>query len=391
MPPRRALLVIILGAMAAFGPLATDMYLPAFPAIAASLPAEPAAVQRTLAAFFAGMAVAQLAYGPLADRFGRKPPLLAGLAIFTLASVGCALTRDIHWLTALRFCQGLGGCAGMVMARAVVRDVTEGAASVRLMSQLMLVMGVAPVLAPSLGGALLAAADWRAVFWVLAGYGAALALVVAAALPETLPPGRRRRDGPAQVLGVYARLLADRRFMGHALSGTLPMGGLFAYIAGSPFVFMDLHGVAPADYGLLFGANALGIMLAAQANAALARRLPAPRVLAATQWWMAAAGALLLLAALTGIGGIRAIAVALFLFVAGLGAVMPLATALAMAPQGRAAGSASALIGTLQFGGGALAAGLLGLLHDGTALPMAAVVAACGAGGPLARRLLLGR
>jgi MFS transporter, DHA1 family, multidrug resistance protein len=382
-------LVVLLGALSAFGPFAVDMYLPAFPAIAEGLRADPSAVQRTLAAFFLGMGIGQLAYGALSDRFGRRGPLLGGLALFTLASMGAALAGSAGWLTGLRFVQGLGGCAGMVVARAIARDLTEGPAMVRLMSRLMLVMGIAPIVAPTLGGALLAMAGWRAIFWALALYGAALALAVARALPESLPPERRRRDGPAQVARVYAGLLADRRFLGLALSGALPMAGMFAYIAGSPFVFMELHEVSPAGYGLFFGINALGIMAVAQANARLAGRVPPLRTLAAVQGAMAMVALLLVGAALTGLGGFPAIVALLLLYVSGVGAVMPLASALAMAPQGRVAGGASALIGTLQFGLGAAVGWLVGALHDGTAAPMALGIALCGVAGVAARVALV--
>lgn len=389
MSPRPWFLPLLLGAMAAFGPLATDMYLPAFPAIAAGLPADPASVQVTLATFFAGTALGQLGYGPLSDRVGRRPALLLGLVVFTLASIGCALTRDIDALIWLRFGQGLGGCAGMVVSRAIVRDLTEGVASIRLMSQLMLVMGLAPILAPSLGSALLGLADWRAIFWVLAAYSAGLAVLVALFLPESLEAERRRRDGPAGILMTYARLLRNRQFLGHALSGALPSGGLFAYIAGSPFVFMQLFHLSPDRYGLLFGLNAFGLILAGQVTARLARRLPGEPLLAAVQGVMAVAGLLLLGAAITGLGGFWAIVALIFCYVACFGAVMPLATTLALAPQSRAAGSASAVIGTLQFGLGAVTGALVGALHNGTAVPMAAIIAACGVLGVLARRLLV--
>jgi DHA1 family bicyclomycin/chloramphenicol resistance-like MFS transporter len=388
MQPVALSLTLILGAMSAFGPLATDMYLPAFPVITAGLGTDAGAVQRTLAAFFTGMALAQLVYGPLADRFGRKPPTLVGLAIFTIASIGCALTTDVGWLTGWRFVQGLGGCAGMVMARAIVRDLTQGSASVRLMSQLMLVSGMAPILAPSIGSALLAVADWRAIFWVLALYSAGLAVVVRLGLRESLPVERRRKDSLAGIMQVYGRLLGNRHFLGHALCGALPIAGMFAYIGGSPFVFMDLHGVTPTHYGLFFGLNAFGIMLMAQLNARLSRRIAPERALTLVLGFMATAGLLLLGMAATGIGGFPAIAALLFCYVACIGATMPLATTLAMGPQGRVAGSASALIGTLQFGLGALAGWLVGVLHDGTAVPMALGVALAGVGGLLAKLLL---
>ncbi|SDC29154.1 multidrug effflux MFS transporter [Belnapia rosea] len=387
MPPVSAFLVLILAAMSAFGPLATDMYLPAFPAIAAGLRTDAATVQKTLAAFFAGMAIAQLAFGPLSDRFGRRPPLLAGLGIFVLGSIGCALTGDAGWLSVWRFVQGLGGCAGMVTARAILRDVTEGTATIRLMSRLMLVVTLAPILAPSIGGLLLGWGGWRAIFWALVAYGLGLALVVTLTLPETLAPERRRREGLVGIVTVYARMLGNRRFMGLVLSGVLPMGGLFAYIAGSPFVFMELHGVAPAHYGLVFGANALGIMGVSQLNAMLSQRHPPERVLL---WGLLAmAGAGVVLAALSGSGSFLGVALPLFVYVASIGMVMPIAAALAMASQGRAAGSASALIGTLQFSGGALAGALVGALHNGTAVPMAAVMAIGGIGGLLSRLLLV--
>ncbi|MBL6454501.1 multidrug effflux MFS transporter [Belnapia sp. T6] len=388
MPGLPFYLLPVLAAMSAFGPLATDMYLPAFPAIAAGLGTDAARVQATLATFFAGMSLAQLVFGPLTDRFGRRPPLLAGLAIFVLGSVGCGLTEEIGWLSLWRFVQGLGGCAGMVTARAIVRDVSEGTATIRLMSRLMLVVTLAPILAPSIGGLLLGWGGWRAIFWALVIYGAGLALVVGLVLPETLPPERRRREGLAGVLMVYGRMLGTRRFMGLVLSGVLPMAGMFAYIAGSPFVFMELHGVAPGWYGLLFGANAVGIMAVSQLNAMLSQRHPPERVLLWGLLSMATAGVLLALFSRS--DHVWLVALPLFVFVASIGMVMPIAAALAMSSQGRAAGSASALIGTLQFGGGAISGALVGAFYDGTALPMAAVIAVSGIAG-LASRLLLVR
>jgi DHA1 family bicyclomycin/chloramphenicol resistance-like MFS transporter len=383
-------LILILGGLSAFGPFATDMYLPAFPAITAGLGTDPAAVQRTLAAFFAGMACGQFLYGPAADRWGRKLPMFVGLGVFTAASLGAALAEGIGFFTLMRLMQGLGGCAGVVVARAIARDLTEGPAMVRLMSQLMLVGGLAPIIAPSIGGAVLGLVGWRGIFLTLAAYSALLFVAVALFLPESLPPEKRRRDTPWQVIVTYWRLVSNRRFLGLALSGALPVAGMFAYIGGSPFVFMELNGISPQGYGLYFGANALGIMAVAQTNAWVIRRGVQPaRALAAVQWAMAAAGAALLLVALTGLGGFPAIVVALFCYVAGVGAVMPLASSLAMAPHGAVAGSASALIGTLQFGIGAVTGWLVGAMHDGTAVPMAIGVALCGAAGVVARTALV--
>jgi len=386
-PQRR--LPFILGAMAAIGPFSIDMYLPALPMLGEALGSTAGAAQASLAVFFLGMALGQIFYGPLADRYGRRLPLFIGLSVYTLASLACALAPNIESLIAARLLQALGGCTGMVISRAVVRDVTDERGAIRLMAKLMLVMGVAPIIAPIIGGALLGVIGWRGIFFCLAAYGAVLLLVIALFLPETLAPERRRRDGLLQVFGVWRRLLGDGYFMGHALAGGLVIGGMFAYITGSPFVFMQLHGVRPEDYGFYFGANALGIMLAGQITARLSDRLAPAQMLSIAIGISAISGALLLLATSTGFGGFTAIVVSLFLYVSTIGAVMPLTAARAMAPPGAIAGNASALMGTLQFGSGALVGVALGALQNGTALPMALVVALCGMGGWLVRRLLV--
>ncbi len=386
--PSHRRLALILGALAAIGPFSIDMYLPALPALGASLGASPGAVQGTLAIYFLGLAVGQVLYGPLSDRLGRRRPLFVGLGLYTVAAAACALAPDVQALTGARLLQALGGCAGMVIARAVVRDVTDERGAVRLMAQLMLVMGVAPIVAPVIGGALLPVFGWRGIFGLLTLYGAVLLAAIRLLLPETLPPERRRRDGVLAVLRVWGGLAADRRFMGHALAGGFIIGGLFAYISGSPFVFMELHGVPAGQYGFYFGANALGIMVAGQVVGRLAQRVAPARLLPVVIWVPLLAGLALLGVAATGLGGFAAMLVALFAYVAMIGAVMPLTVALAMGPHGAVAGSASALMGTLQFTIGAGAGALLGVLQDGTAVPMAAVIAGCGVAGWIARRVL---
>lgn len=378
MPANYRRLALILGMMTALGPLGVDMYLPAFPALAADLQASPAAVARTLAAFLLGMAVGQLAFGPLSDRLGRRVPIFAGLMLFGAASAGCAMATGAEALTWLRLAQALGGCAGIVVARAVVRDLCDERGMVRMNAMLMLVMGVAPILAPMLGGWLLALAGWRAIFWVLAIYAVIATVLVAAFLPESLPPERRRRDGPSEIVAVYLSILRDRRFLAHALAGAVPMTGLFAYLVASPSLLMERHGLGPVQYGFAFGANALGLIIAGQVIARLVRRrAPAellPRALAAC----AVAGLLVPLAVAT--GGLVPVLAALFLYLATMGAVLPLASALAMAPLGRVAGSGSAVLGTLQFGGGAVVGVTLGALGSG-AWAMAATLAAAGCAG----------
>ncbi|MBW6401245.1 multidrug effflux MFS transporter [Roseomonas sp. HJA6] len=370
------------------GPFSIDMYLPALPALGASLNASPGAVQGTLAIYFLGLACGQMMYGPMSDRFGRRGPLFVGLSLYTVAATACALAPDVQTLTVARLFQALGGCSGMVIARAMVRDVSDERGSVRLMAQLMLVMGVAPVIAPIVGGAVLPVFGWRGIFALLAVYGVTMLAVIALFLPESLPIERRRRDGFAAVLRVWVGLLMDRRFLGLALAGGFISGGMFTYISGSPFVFMELNGVPPGHYGFYFGANALGIMAMGQIVGRLAHRIPPKRILPVTITVPFVSGLVLLLVTKTGFGGFPAMLVALFFFVAMMGGVMPLTTALAMGPHGAVAGSASALMGTLQFSIGALSGTVLGALQDGTAVPMAMVIAGCGVAGWCSRRFL---
>jgi DHA1 family bicyclomycin/chloramphenicol resistance-like MFS transporter len=371
-------LAVMLGGLTAMGPLAIDMYLPALPAIARDLNASAASVQGSLAVYFIGIAAGQAFYGPLSDRWGRKSMLYVGLSIFLLSSAGCALSADVRALIAFRFLQALGGCAPLVVPRAVVRDYFDQRGSVRMLSVLMLVMGLAPILAPLVGGQLLVHLGWRSIFWVLAAYGAIWLSVVTCLLPESLPAERRRPERLAGVLAVYGRLLRDRTYMGYVLAGGMIFAGMLAYIAGSPFVFIELFGVPPEQYGLFFGANAIGIIGASQINRWLASRVDARRIIGVVIPVAMTAGFVLLADAYTGFGGFAGILVPLFFFIACHGFVMPNTTALAMAPHGGVAGSASALLGTVQFVLGATAGTLVGVLGDGTAVPLAAVIAACG-------------
>src|SRR5262245_32214199 len=294
-------IVAILGGLTAMGPLAIDMYLPALPAIARDLHSTPGLVQVSLAAYFIGIAGGQALYGPLSDRMGRKPALYVGLLVFTLSSIACALAPRVEVLIACRFLQALGGCAPLVVPRAVVRDHFDQQASVRALSALVLVMGLAPILAPLVGGQLLTRWGWRAIFVVLAAYGAAWLVIVTLFLPESLPRDARRAQPPAVVLATYRRLLGGRAFIGRVLSGGMMFSGLLAYISGSPFVFIELFGVPPERFGFYFGANAAGLITASQVNAWLARRHGARRLVSAVIPCAAAAGVVLMVAAGTGI------------------------------------------------------------------------------------------
>lgn len=383
-------LTLILGALTASAPMSIDMYLPSLPTLEVAFATDAASVQLTLAAYFIGLALGQAVYGPLSDRWGRRPPLVAGLVIYIAASIGCALAPTIDSLVALRLAQALGGCAGTVIARAVVRDLFEQQEAARMFSLMVLVMGAAPILAPLVGGQILTLFGWQAIFWALALFGLACLAAVLLGLPETRPAGRSG-GGFAGVLRTYALLLRDRRFLGYALAGGVAQAGMFAYITGSPKLFIDVYGIAPEHFGFLFGLNALGLITAAQINRRLLTRVSSDAVLYRASAMVASFGLLLLAMAALDPFGPLGVLVPLFLYVATLGFSQPNAIAGAMAAHAERAGSASALIGTLQFSVGALAGVLVGALPDDGPLGMAAVIAACGALALTAQRLMVGR
>jgi DHA1 family bicyclomycin/chloramphenicol resistance-like MFS transporter len=383
-------LALILGALAAFAPLSTDMYLPSLPALAREFAAGAGTVQLTLAAFFLGFALGQAFYGALSDRYGRKPLLNLGLLLYVGASAGCAAARNIDALIALRFAQGLGGCAGVVIARAVVRDLFDFPESARMYSLLLLIMGIAPIVAPLLGGWILVTLGWRAIFWTLALFGAVCLGAAARALGETHPASAERPSLGALMRG-YLTILRHRAFLRYTLASTLGMAGMFAYISGSPFVFIEVYGVPAHAYGWLFGTNALGLAVASQINRRLLRRVSAERLLARAVAINAGVGPLLFAAVATGLGGFPVILALLFCYIATLGFSFPNAIAGAMAPFPARAGAASALFGTVQFVLAAVAGALVGQLHDGSAVPMAAVIALFGASALVAQRLLASR
>jgi len=339
-------LALLLGALSAFGSLSIDMYLPAFPAIRSDLAASEAQVQLTLAVFFAGLGLGQAFYGPISDRYGRRRPLCFGLALFVLASAACALARSVEGLVAWRLVQSIGGCAGIVIARAVVRDRYDERDSARVFSLLLLVMGLPPILAPLVGGQILIHFGWRAVFWVLASFGLACLIAAVLILPESLPYERWGPGGPRGALRVYARLLRDHAFMRYNLASALAISGMFVYIFGSPFVFMQIHGVRPERYGLLFGLNAIGLMGASLLNRVLLGRVAGTAILSRALFVTAAAGLAIITATWTGAGGFPGLLAPVFVYISSLGFVLPNVMAAALAPQGRNAGSASALLGT---------------------------------------------
>jgi len=388
MTPRRIDTLVILGALTAFAPLGVDMYLPAFPALERAFATTPGAIQGTLASFFLGFALGQGFFGPLADRFGRKKPLYAGLGLFALASIGCAYAPSVEWLTGLRFVQAIGACAGGVVARAMVRDLYTPREAAGVFATLMLVMGLAPILAPLLGGYLFLWLGWESIFWALALIGLACIAAVALRLPETHRAENVRPLAFGPVLRGYRALLGHRAFVARALAGGFSFAGLFTYIAGSPHVFITLNGIAPEHYGWLFGANAFGLIMVSQTNRWLVRRFPLATVLRGALSVQCFAGLGLLTAAVTGLGGLAGLFVFIMLYCACIGLVGSNATALAMAPFAENAGAASGLLGMLQFSLGAVMSTAMGAMPGATAIPFAATVAVCGILGLTTERVL---
>jgi DHA1 family bicyclomycin/chloramphenicol resistance-like MFS transporter len=372
----RARLVVILGALSAFGPLSVDFYLPALPRLTRDFGAAASAGQLTLSGCVLGLAVGQLAAGPLSDRLGRRPPLVVGLLVYGAASVACAVAPSIWLLAAFRLVQGLSGAAGLVISRSIVRDLHAGVDAARLFSVLILVVGVVPALAPVVGGELLRVTSWRGLFVILAVVDAAILAAVALWLRETLPPGRRRAAG-----GVgrgFGELLRDRLFVVYAATLGLGFAAMFAYISGSSFVLQDIYGTSPQLYGVVFGMNACGLVACSQVNRALVGRLAPERLLRVGVAASAGSGVALLAVVLAGGIGLAGILPCLFVTVSAIGFIGPNASALALTDYPHLAGSASALLGVFQFGFGAAAAPLVGIAGKTTAVPMALLIALFG-------------
>ncbi len=371
----RVRLVVVLGSLTALGPLTIDTYLPALPGITEDLRTTPGAVGLTLTATLVGFAVGQLLMGPVSDVLGRRRPLMAGAAAHIAASVMCALAPNIAVLTGFRVLQGVAASGAAVVALAVVRDVAHGRTFVVLMSRLLLVMGAAPVLAPTLGSQVLRWTDWRGVFLALAVISAALLVLTALALPETLPAQRRLRGGVAGSLRGYAALLTDRVFVGLALVGGLTMAAIFGYVGGSSFVLQEQYGLDVQEYGLVFGVGSLFVIAGTQSNPRLVHRWSSAQVLGGALVLGSAGGVAMVLAAATGTGGLLGLLVPLWCVLAAVGLSFPNAPALALERHGRTAGTAAALLGAAQFGVAGLVGPVLGATGV-TAVTMSAVIAA---------------
>lgn len=373
-PPSFPVLATVLGLMSMFGAISIDMYLPALPALEGALQASPAAVQLTLGAFLIGFGLAQLVYGPLSDTWGRRPITLGGILLYLIGSILCATAETAQALIIARLLQGIGASAGPVMARAMVRDLYSRDQSARMYSILMLLMGVAPMVAPVVGGQLLVYFDWRSIFWALTGFGAVCLLVALALAPETLPPARRSRGPLNTALHHYHELLHARAFLGYCLSAGFIYGGMFAYIAGTPHVYITVMGVSAQHFGLLFGVNVIGMMILSAVNSRIVTRVGADRMLTYGLLLSLFGASLLLITVSFDLFGLAGIAVPLFVILASLGMVGANAMAGALAAYPHMAGAASALGGVMPFIVGLGVGGVLGLFQDASARPMAYLI-----------------
>lgn len=374
---RPILTILILGLLSAIGPFSIDMYLPGFESIANSLDTSVAHIQLSLTSFFVGIASGQIIYGPLLDRFGRKRPLIVGLVIYIAASIGCALTNLADNLILFRFIQALGSCGGMVASRAMVRDFFGPAESAKIFSLLMLVIGISPILAPSVGSFVIATWGWHAVFIVLAVITALILVAVSFLLPESQSPNPEISLMPKPIVSSYWEVFTTRQFYTYAFAGGLASSGLYAYLAGSPYVMLTLFGLTEKQYGLIFALIASALIAASQLNRRVLNRHSSGKVAKIALMVQSTAGIILTLCCITGYINLVVLVGLIFIFLGAQGFVFPNTSALALSPFSRLAGSASALLGSLQMACGAISSAAVSYFHNGTTIPMAAVMATC--------------
>lgn len=369
-------LLLLLGLLQALAPISIDMYLPAMPQMEEVFHASASAVEATMVTFLIGFALGQLLYGPLTDRFGRKPPLYVSLALFSVSSAACAFAPNLTVMSAFRLLQAMGACGGSVISRAMVRDLFPPADLRRVFSMLILVLGVSPILAPLFGSYLLLWFGWQAAFYAQAIAGALLFLGMHFRLRESMPEKARRPLDFETVLSGYGRLMQDRTFVGASAVCGFSSAGAFAYIAAAPFVFMNLYQVSTQSFGWLFGSVAAGMVAASQINGRMPNRIPVWRVLRIANLVQLAVATLLIASVLTGAGGLPAVYFAIFIYIAAQGFVFPNGSTIAMTRHADIAGTASALLGTNQFLIAAVGTAFLGSL-DNPAIPMALVILIC--------------
>lgn len=373
----RTKLIIILGLLSAIGPFSIDMYLPAFPVIAANLRATPETVSYSLSSYFIGICAGQMLIGPLLDRFGRKPPLLGGLFLYIISALGCAWAPTIESLIIFRFFQAAGGCAGMVTPRAIIRDVFPVEENAKIFSLLILIIGVSPIIAPTAGGYVAAHFGWHSIFILLAVITFLISLLVIFVLPESRKADPNFSLKPKPIASSFYRVFTNSQFATYAFTGSLASAGLYAYLAGSPFVFMELYHVSGQHYGWIFAIVAAGLITSSQVNNIFLRRYRSEQIIPVVLAIQGIVAAALLAGTLTGILNLYTTIALIFLYLCCQGFSFPNSSALSMAPFVKEAGSASALLGSIQMALGAFASALVGLFSNGTAGPMVAVMAAC--------------
>ena len=386
---KRSLLILILGLLSAIGPFSIDMYLPGFPVIAESLNTTVDRVAYSLSSFFIGLCAGQLIVGPLLDRFGRKKPLCIGLVLYIIASIGCSLATTVEALIAFRFVQALGCCVGMVAPNAMVRDIFPVTENAKVFSLLILILGVSPILAPTVGSYVVAASGWPMVFTVLAVVTTLILGVVIFWLPESKGADSSISLKPKPIIVGYANVIKKPQFTTYAFAGAIASAGLFAYLAGSPFVFMELYEVSEQQYGWIFALIAAGLIGSSQFNNFILKRYSSAQIIRLVLLIQSLLGLLLVMGTILGMLGLSSTIFLMFLFLSCQGFTFPNTAALALAPFTTGAGSASALMGALQMAFGALASALVGLFFNATALPMVAIMASCSTLGLLI--LLTGR
>jgi DHA1 family bicyclomycin/chloramphenicol resistance-like MFS transporter len=371
--------LVILSALMGFASISTDVYLPAMPAMGRSLSASPGAVEWTVSGYLIGFSLGQLLWGPISDRVGRRRPIAIGLVLFAIGSAGCALAGSIWVMIGWRLVQAVGASAGVVLARAMVRDLFTGNRAAQMLSTLMTVMAIAPLLGPIIGGQILVMASWRAIFGSLVGVGL-LTLVALFTLPETLPAGKRSREPLRGALAAYLDLLRQRKIMGYAGAGGFFYAGMFAYVAGTPFAYITYHHVPEQYYGLLFGLGVVGIMGTNIANSKLVMRFGSDRLLVQGTAAAALSGVVLAITASTDWGGLWGLVIPLFVFIASTGFIVANSISGALSGFPERAGAVSALVGAIQYGSGIIGSALVGALADGTPRPLGWVIAFAGAG-----------
>ena len=377
MSPKFLRIAVVLGLLSAIGPFAIDMYLPALPSSGADLHAGTAAVQMSLLIFFLSMGFGQIVVGPISDMVGRKLPLYGGLALFMVGGIGSAMAPTIEWLIAFRFLQGLGASAGMAVPRAIVRDLHTGTEAAKLMSLLMLVFSVSPILAPLTGSVIIESFGWRAVFWTVTGAALLATILLATSLKETRPVEERAGSSFGTALSAYRLLMGDRNFLGLTAIAGFGIASFFVYLSSSSFILIDHYGLSPSVYSVFFSINAVAFIGMSQLTGLLSERFGLRRVVRVAVTGYATTMVVLFAVMATGVDRLDVMATLLFVGYGFLGLVIPTTSVLAMEEHGEIAGTASALMGTLHFGIGALAMGVAGVFFDGTPLPMVAGITLC--------------